>query len=265
MPEGKEIRFTHYIGGGPAEQRPPLLLIHGAGGNQLSWPPQLRRLQGWDVYALDLPGHGDSPGPNELTIGGYADRVLDWMRGTELPPAVLIGHSMGAAIVLTMALRSGTAAAGLVLIGVGGMLRVDPEIIRLSSTAASFPEAVDRVIGGSFGPSTPPRLIELTRERIIEAGSGAFSLDFQACDHFDVRDRLSELELPTLVMCGEHDRMTPPKINQRLAESIRGAQWATIPRAGHMVMLEHPEAVAGRIEQFLLQRVGAGKSPAGDD
>lgn len=263
MPESG-IHFSHHVGGGPAEQRPPLLLIHGAGGNHLYWPPELRRRPGWEVYALDLPGHGESPGPAESTIGGYADRVLDWMRLTGLPPVVLVGHSMGAAIVLTMGLRSGRAAAGMVLIGVGGRLRVDPEIIRLSSTAASFPEAVNRVVGGSFGLSTAPRMIELARERMLESGSAAFCLDFQACDHFDVRDRLGEIGLSTLVMCGEDDRMTPPKINQRLAESIRGAEYEAVPGGGHMVMLERPAAVADRIERFVLQRVGD-RSLAGDN
>lgn len=263
MPEGNEIRFSHHVGGGPAQQRPPLLLIHGAGGNRLYWPPQLRRRPGWEVFALDLPGHGESPGPSESTIGGYADRVLDWLRRAELPPVVLVGHSMGAAIVLTMGLRS-SMVGGMVLIGVGGRLRVDPEIIRLSSTAAGFPSAVDSVIGGSFSPATEPRMVEMAKKRMLESGSAAFSLDFQACDHFDVRDRLGELDVPTLVMCGEDDRMTPIKINQRLAESIRGAQFEAITGAGHMAMLERPSVVADRIDQFVMQHVGLRSPLAGN-
>jgi pimeloyl-ACP methyl ester carboxylesterase len=68
------IRYSLHEGGGPESMGPPLILIHGAGGHHLFWPPQVRRLRDRTVYALDLPGHGESPPPAESTIGGYAAR-----------------------------------------------------------------------------------------------------------------------------------------------------------------------------------------------
>ena len=63
--------------GDPRGKRPPLVLVHGAGGTHLHWPPQLRRLRDTDVYALDLPGHGHSPGQGCDTIAAYRDLILE--------------------------------------------------------------------------------------------------------------------------------------------------------------------------------------------
>jgi pimeloyl-ACP methyl ester carboxylesterase len=70
----------------------PLVLLHGAGGNHLSWPPELRRLAGFRVYALDLPGHGKSPGRGQQSIEAYLIALRDWMQAVELHRAVFIGH-----------------------------------------------------------------------------------------------------------------------------------------------------------------------------
>ncbi len=75
-----------------------MVLIHGAGGNLAFWPPQVRRLPGALVYALDLPGHGQSTGPGFDEIGQYAAAVLAFLDTESLPPVLLAGHSMGGAV-----------------------------------------------------------------------------------------------------------------------------------------------------------------------
>jgi pimeloyl-ACP methyl ester carboxylesterase len=248
--ESVGIRFTVHKGGGRETSRPPLVLIHGAGGHRLFWPTQIRRLPQQVVYALDLPGHGESPPPGESTVGGYAARILDWMRAVDVREAVLVGHSMGAAIALTAALRS-QAVVGLVLLGSGGSLPVHPELLRLTEARDTFPMAVERVVRGSFSRSTDQHFVELAHQRMLAADPAVFHMDFVACSHFDVRRQLGQIGCPGLVVCGAEDRMTSPEQNRALAEGLPEAELFLVPEAGHMVMLERPEAVAERIQQFV--------------
>ena len=75
--------------------------------------------------------------------------------------------------------------------------------------------------------------------------------DFTACDGFDVMDRIGQVRLPTLVIVGEDDELTPPKYAEFLARTIQGARLARIPRAGHYVSLEQPDEVNRAIRSFL--------------
>ena len=72
-----------------------------------------------------------------------------------------------------------------------------------------------------------------------------------ACDAFDATEGLSRVTVPTLILCGAEDRMTPPKLSEYLQANIPGATLEIVPRAGHMLMLEQPEYVAGLLERFL--------------
>lgn len=207
-------------------------------------------MEGWDVYAVDLPGHGQTAPPAESTVGGYAGRLLDWMRGSNLGSVVLAGHSMGAAIALTMALRL-ESVAGLVLIGAGPSLPVHPELIRLSESRQTLPEAVERVVRGSFSRSADARLVALARQRMLEADPAVLHLDFQACARFDLTHQLGEVTCPVLVICGADDRMTTEAQNRRLAESLPAGELQVLEGGGHMVMLEQPDAVAGCMADFL--------------
>jgi pimeloyl-ACP methyl ester carboxylesterase len=80
--------------------------------------------------------------------------------------------------------------------------------------------------------------------------------DFRACDRFDVMARLGEIRLPALVVVGEDDRLTPPRYAELLARGIAGARLSRIPRAGHYVSLEQPEAVNHAIGNFLADLPG---------
>jgi pimeloyl-ACP methyl ester carboxylesterase len=248
--EAVGLRYALNQDGGRADSGPPLVLIHGAGGHRLFWPPQIRHLPGRPVYAIDLPGHGESTAPPESTIGGYAARLLDWMRAVDLSDAVLAGHSMGAAVALTAALRSDSVV-GLVLIGAGASLPVHPELLQLTESRQTFPTAVDRVVRGSFSRTSDKRLVELAHQRMLDSDPSVFHMDFVACSHYDVSRQLAQVECPVLVICGADDRMTRAEQNQTLADGIRRSEIVIVPDAGHMVMLERPDVVAETMGRFL--------------
>ncbi|OGO36906.1 MAG: hypothetical protein A2W35_09870 [Chloroflexi bacterium RBG_16_57_11] len=250
MPSTADI-YYHLHGGGREGLTPPVVLIHGAGGTHLYWPTEIRRLPGYHVYAPDLPGHGNSGGRGMQTIGAYTRALVSWLDALDLHSSVLIGHSMGSAIALSLALDHPRRVLGLGLVGAGARLRVSPELLEQISNQTTFAGGVAAIISRSFSPHAPERLVALATRRMAETRASVLYGDFLACDDFDVRDRLVELRQPTLILCGADDQMTPARYAQFLACGVKNAVLNVIPNAGHMVMLEQPLAVASSISEFV--------------
>ena len=249
MPYATEI---HYRGSDrKIEGRVPLILIHGAGGSYLHWPPEVRHLTGENILALDLPGHGASEGKAKKTIDAYASDVIRFMDALTISQGVIAGHSMGGAVVQWMSLNNPERVRAMILIGSGAKLRVHSKLIQYCSEENTYPQAVDMIIDWAFSAQADQRLVELSIKRMLEMPGNVLLNDFKACDDFDVRDQVSEIEQPTLVLCGEDDQMTPVRFSQYLADKIPNSQLEVIPNAGHMVMIEQPEIVANLIKGFL--------------
>ena len=243
---GEKIFYVHHRGD-PKGQR-ALVFVHGAGGSHLNWPPQLRRLAGAHTYALDLPDHGKSEGQGRTSIRAYADFVAAFLETLGLEKATLVGHSMGGATALDFALRYPEGLAGLVLVGSGARLRVAPAI--LDGIRQDFQAAVRLISDYGFSLDAPEQLKREGRRQMGQTHPDVLYGDFAACDTFDVMDRLGEIRCPTLAICGTADRLTPPKYSTYLRDNIPAAQLVLIEGAGHMVMLEQPEAVSRAIADF---------------
>src|SRR5512138_921979 len=151
--------------------RPPIILIHGAGGNHLYWPPQLRRMPGERVFAVDMPGHGKSYGVGQHTTQDYAQNIMAFLKALKLASAALIGHSMGGGVALQAALNAPKRVVGLALIGSAARLRVGRELMHLLADPSKMEMAVDWITENSFSPNTSPRLKELARLRTLESRS----------------------------------------------------------------------------------------------
>jgi pimeloyl-ACP methyl ester carboxylesterase len=248
MPIAAGIHYFLHEGGG--QKRSPLVLIHGAGGDHLSWPPEIRRLSGARVFTLDLPGHGKSKGPGRQTVGDYADSVIDFMNTADLSRAVFIGHALGGAVVLTLAINHPERVAGIGLIATGARLPVSPTILDNAANPATFTQAVQSLqeMMNTLG----------TAKSVKDQAYKQFSLnrptllhgDLFASDQFDVNTYLGFIHVPVLVICGTGDQFTPRHFSENLAENIPGAALQTIEGAGHLVMLEQPRRVAGLLSVF---------------
>lgn len=230
---------------------PPIIFIHGAGGAHLSWPPDMRRLPGYNIYALDLPGHGKSDGFGEQTIAAYAGHILSWMEAENHYRAVMVGHSMGAAIAMHIAAIHPARVAGLGLFGFGSPLEVAPEIIENLSNSVMVSAALNQIKALSFGPNASPRLLELVYKRLKEIRPSVLRGDFLACARFDPDAISARVEQPTLIIAGAHDQMMPLRYAQLLSKKIKRTELHVIPDAGHLLMLETPQEVLTPLKNFL--------------
>ncbi len=252
MPVIANLYFQVHDKQAAQQEGPAIVLIHGAGGNHLFWPFNLRRLPGYRVYAPDLPGHGKSAGSPQPTIAAYAAAMVDWLQKLGLEKTVLVGHSMGSAIAMRLALERPDLVTGLGLLGSSARLAVNPALIAGASQADTFSQAVDTLIQWSFSLSAPPDLTRLAARRMAEMPPAVLYNDFLACNSFDLSDRLAEIHCPALVVCGEQDKMTPLSQAEHLARNLPAGRLEVIPGAGHMLMLEQPLL----IEEILLRFLG---------
>jgi pimeloyl-ACP methyl ester carboxylesterase len=251
MPTTTELYYFAHEAEDQVKNRPPVILIHGAGGTHLSWPPQIRRLTGEKIYAPDLPGHGKSEGSGRQSIDEYADDVIAFMKDLKIRAAVIVGHSMGSAVTLTLALKYPKQVLGLGLLGSGSKLRVAPNILETAGNPNAFEAAVDMVNENCFSLETSQNLLKISRRTMLEIRPPVLSGDLLACNEFDVTSQLNMIKVPTLIICGTEDRMMPAKFSESLKDGIANSKLHVLDRAGHMVMLEQPDAVADLLKQFI--------------
>ncbi|HIC95775.1 TPA: alpha/beta hydrolase [Candidatus Bipolaricaulota bacterium] len=227
-----------------------LLLVHGSGGDHTIWSWQIKRLrQEFSIAALDLNGHGRSTFREGDGLSTYTEDVLAVLERLS-GRTFLVGHSLGGAIALNVALNHPERIAGLGLVGAGARLRVLPELLELLER--DFTEGVDSLLRWAFGPRAHPKLRAKAKEQLLRNGQRALLRDLESCDSFDVMGELVRIEVPTLVLCGSEDRLTPLKYSEYLRDHIPGATLKVIEGAGHMVMLEEPEQLNQALREFLI-------------
>jgi pimeloyl-ACP methyl ester carboxylesterase len=245
------MRGNVVIGTGEqAEGKDSLVFIHGAGGSVTSWQAQLEYFnRSFNCLVMELPGHGVAQGPGAQEIKSYAL----WIRGAldELRVAnpFIIGHSMGGAIAMDLAMRFPALLKGLVLVGTGARLRVDPGI--LEGIKNAFPQTVERICEFSFAKDVPEEMRQMAIDQMMKNSPDVLFGDFLACNQFDLMEEVGAITAPTLVICGDQDALTPIKYARYLADRIAGSRLEIIEGAGHEVMVERPEQFNKQVEVFI--------------
>lgn len=223
-----------------------LVFLHGAGCSSLSFYYQLRHFR--SAKAIDLPGHPDGK-PCE-TIDGYLEWVRGFMKARRYKNVILCGHSMGGAIAMRYAHKYPEELRGLVLLGTGARLRVHPYYLeRCEDPGENNIPWLEKHLEHYRG--VQQEVFPVLRQRAAEVGPQVELNDLKACDGFDMMDSVGEIKLPTRVICGSDDAMTPVKYSQFLTNSIDGASQSIIPGGSHFVHMEKYQAVNLEIEDFV--------------
>lgn len=258
-----------YTGGKPFNPvQPTVVLIHGVINDHSVWAMQSRYLanHGWNVLAVDLPGHCKSAGPAPASVEAAAEFIIALLDAVGAPRAALVGHSWGSLIALEAAARLQERASHLVLVGTAFPMPVSPALIEAS---LNEPEKALRMINvfsrntlcappTALGPGTwvfgasmalGRRVLRSNREVNV------FHRGFMACDSYAGGEAaIAQIACPVLFALGMQDQMTPPKAAQSLISTARMAgknvQVVSLP-VGHHQMTEAPEETLFALREFL--------------
>ncbi len=251
------MRGNVVLGSGEqARGKDSLVFIHGAGGSRSSWRLQedyFRRA--FNVIITELPGHGTAQGAGAQEIKGYALWIKGALDELKLSSPFVIGHSMGGAIAMELAMRFPALPKGLVLASTGARLRTLPAI--LDGIKQAFPETVELICERSFAQDAPAEMKQAKAAELMKNSPDVLHGDFSACDRFDIMEQVQTINKPTLVICGDQDALAPIKYSRFLADKIAGARLEIIKGAGHMVMVERAEEFNKKLEAFFYS-VGRG-------
>jgi pimeloyl-ACP methyl ester carboxylesterase len=268
----QSARTYCYTGGKPFDaSKPTVVFIHGVLNDHSVWILQSRYLahHGWNVLAVDLPGHGKSAGEAPASVEEAADFIVALLDAAGVKKAALIGHSWGSLIALEAAARLKERASHLVLVGTAYPMKVSPALIEASlndpmkaltmvnvfsrSTLAAPPSAL--------GPGTWVYGASMALGKRVLASNpevNVFHRGFVACDRYANGDQaIAAITCPVLFLLGTQDQMTQPKAAQGLIQAARLAgktvQLFDVP-VGHHQMTEAPDDTLFAIRDFLQPR-----------
>jgi pimeloyl-ACP methyl ester carboxylesterase len=236
---------------------PTVVLLHGAGFDHTAWALHSRWFghHGFGLLAPDLPGHGRSAGKPLPTIADMADWTAALLDAAGVSKARLVGHSMGSLIALETAARHPEKVSGLSLIGAAATMTVGPDLLKAAE--ANDHAAIDMVsiwglgfqaeLGGSLAPGL---WMHSGAQRTLEnCRPGVLFNDLNACNAYQgALAAAATVSVPTTLILGERDMMTPAKAGKALAAAIANARTVMMPGAGHMMMTERPDELLAALQ-----------------
>lgn len=238
------------------EAGPTTLYIHGSGADHRIWVHQYAPAGPLHpAAALDLSGHGastdiDTPaGP--ATLAAYAEDVQAVVKTTGAE--VIVGHSLGGAVLFRTLLDSLVEPAAVIFAGTGAKLAVHESIrtqLRTDFEAftTSICESGGLVCDSDSIPQADPT------ETLFSAGQAVTLRDFMSCHTFDVRDELADIDVPALAIAGDADALTPPQYHEYLAAHLPDCSYVELANVGHLAMLEAPDRFNAALESFVTDR-----------
>ena len=258
-----------YTGGKPFDAaQPTVVFIHGVLNDHSVWSLQSRYLahHGWNVLAVDLPGHCRSAGEAPSSVEEAAQFIAALLDAAGVERAALVGHSWGSLIALEAASRLKDRISHLVLVGTAFPMKVSPALLDSSLNTPMQALALVNVFSRStlapppsaLGPGTWVYGASMALGRRVLASNrqvNVFHRGFAACDRYANGEvAMAQITCPVLFVLGEQDQMTQPKAAQGLIKTARASgksvQVAYLP-VGHHQMTEAPDATLFAIRDFL--------------
>jgi 3-oxoadipate enol-lactonase len=252
----------HYVDIGVDFGKPPIVLIHGFPFSSEMWKPQIDFLKAkYRVIAYDVRGHGNSDdGDGQYTIEFFVDDLIALLDCLKIEKAILCGLSMGGYIALRAIERNPERVAALVLCDTGPQADSNEVKIRRAANIKSVKANgvktfADNFIKAVFAPTSlksKPFEVEAIR-KIIETNSeiGICGTLLALSSRTDTTDSLDLIHVPTLILVGEEDKVTPPKLSELMDSRISGSYFHVLKGAAHLSNLENPEEFNKHLEAFL--------------
>ncbi|MDA8192425.1 MAG: alpha/beta hydrolase [Thermaerobacter sp.] len=206
------------------------MFVHGAVSSRLTWTRQAGLFA--HQTRVDLPDLGGD-------YGTLIDRLARHCLQQTVPGTVVVGHSMGGAIALSMARLAPERLAGLVLVGTGPTLPVSPAV--LDGLVQDAPATLSRIARWSLARSADPALLRNSLALLQGADAVRAIREFKACSVFDATPWLAAVELPVTIIRGADDRMVPAAVTERFRDFWPEIPIIAVPEAGHLMMLEQPD------------------------
>jgi pimeloyl-ACP methyl ester carboxylesterase len=244
----------------PDRTVPNVVFVHGAANDHSVFALQSRYFayHGRNVYAVDLPGHGNSEGEPHRSVEALADWLIMFLDAADVKEATLVGHSLGSLAVLETAARHPDRLTRIALLGTAVPMTVSDQL--LAAAAANDHAAFEMInswsfsakhqLGGNPWPGiwmagNAMRLMERARANVLHA-------DLVACrDYANGLRAAAGVRCPSLALLGARDIMAPAKAARELTTTLRAVSVVTLD-CGHSMMSEQPAAVLDALRQFLL-------------
>ena len=245
------------LGGGPT-----VLMLHGIGGGHLSFAPQVESLasQGYRAVAWDMPGYGRSAPIEPYNFKGLAQSCITLIEALKCGDVVLVGHSMGGMVAQEVMARRPELVSKLVLCGTSPSFgKPDGEWQRefiAQRTAPldagkSMAELAEVLVPQIVGPGSLPEGVRLATHCMSLVPASTYRRALEALVTFDRRANLPLIQIPTLVVAGEHDPNAPPSMMKKMADAIARSTYLEMRGIGHLQNLEAPDEFDGLLLNFL--------------
>jgi len=258
--EGKKA-FAYTAAHELDSRKPTVVFVHGAGLDHSWWGLQSRYFgyHGYNVLAVDLPGHGRSDGPPLPSIEAMAGWVEKLLEERNIGTAAIVGHSMGALVALDCAARHPARVEKIALIGVAYPMKVSEAFLdaaRRNDPAACDMETIwGHAAQAPLGANPNPGMWMYgdMLARLSRLKPGVLHNDLQACnDYADGMQAAAKVACPALFILGARDMMTPPRSARALMNEIKNSRELRIAPSGHSLMAEAPDATLDALIEFIL-------------
>jgi 3-oxoadipate enol-lactonase len=254
------VDLAHAVHG--PKDGPVVVLLHGFPLDRRMWRFQIGALtgNGYRLILPDLVGHGQTD-PVEITaVDTMADDVAALLERLHIPKAIVAGFSMGGYVALALAERHPQRLAGLILLDTRAGADSAEAKAKRNTTLQEVEERGTRVVAAAMAPKmfteatrTRQRLLaEEVRDMMLKQSKlGVMAAIAALRDRPDRTPALRQIQVPTLILVGDHDAVTPPSEAQAMAAAVPGAKLVTIPGAAHLAPMEQPEAVTTALLDWL--------------
>lgn len=241
--------------------KPGLVFLHGIGGCADTWRAQIAHFEDrYRVLAWSAPGFGGAPRLEELSFANLAARLADDMRAAGIDKAVVAGHSFGGMVAQQFVRDFPQMVTGLVLVGTSPAFgnpsgdfqkQFVADRTRPLDEGKSMAELAAAAVPNLLGSAASADAGEIACGAMAKVPEQTYRDVVQLLTTFDLRSALPNIAVPTLLIAGEEDKLSPPQMMERTAGYIPAARFEMIPGIGHMTQIEAPDRFNALVDGFL--------------